>query len=223
MGSKSLHWIRHCSSQPTVTRGLCDDGDKLNALQSATCPAIVTGANQGHGRSFLAAHRVPIWSRARPTTVRTAIRPFGHHGHVSLSLFLYQPLRWTRAGLKVRRCATRFILCAEIGQQRNPSSPVSTAMVGISVESGELTVVAHVTATPGRGGDRAKAAWPGPHARCARGGEKFGPRGEVEWGKWAEFGRLGPRTVFLYFISFSFPILSYFYFKSQIWIWILTW
>jgi hypothetical protein len=41
-------------------------------------------------------------------------------------------------------------------------------MIGISVESGELIGLAHVTVTPGRRGNRAEAARPGPHARCVR-------------------------------------------------------
>jgi hypothetical protein len=45
----------------------------------------------------------------------------------------------------------------------------------------------------------------------------------VERAKWVEIERLGLGAVFLFFILFCFPILSSFYFKSQIWIWILSW
>jgi hypothetical protein len=79
-------------------------------------------------------------------------RPSARLVTTALALSLSTPPRWTRAGQKIRKHTTQFILCVAVGQQRNPRSPVITAMLGISVKRGELTGLARVTVTLGRRG-----------------------------------------------------------------------
>jgi hypothetical protein len=66
-------------------------------------------------------------------------------------------------------------------------------------------------------GERVTAWW----APCVGAGEKLGCAGE-NW--WADSTELSPKRHFSIFpFSFLFPILSSFYFKFQIWIWIFLW